>query len=761
MRSSIRLISRVAFWGAVSAAQLTGCFSHSSSSQEEPDLRGKVSLNLMATAQTGATFRLRNAFFVITDIRTGEQADFLFSESLPDTVSELSTVLRTGNYTMTLQPGWFMERISSGPSGSGGASSQGGSIGVAGFPSKGGAPSFGGVTSEGGADGELAGAPPIDPAPSGGRDIGSGGKASSGGFAPGGFGPGGESFGGFTGEPGIPQSVDAQLVDDAVKFFSIFGNDDVFLSFRFRIGGDVVDFTRGRVHVGIEVDDQSVECIPPVGALREERVLLERNVNAVAQISLTNVFDALVSNEGGGGEPLDLYHELIDSYASASNARMPNAVHCGDETTNGEASLNGYPIVCDRVEANQFDNVEAFFATSFVNRIDLAPLNGAHCGQQRITFANNSQNRMFLIFENQIPNPAPELGLKGCAPIAQFWSDANSISNPVERGQRLARAFLIGDPDLAAAGFGPFVSAGNLTAGSGQIRANSFDQDPWTLREFKLTTDGESLRVIPFPVGEAPNGQLWNDEVDLPAGEACRQNFIDAVPQLLSDDPAEMSFVIADACRDSESRNDFAQAYPFQMSEGFRQRLAEALAPVTNLSADDIATRAQFAGSCIGCHEEATGSFLGNGVFAPFSNSFVHIQEFGVQCPNPAEGTCFQASPALTQVFLPRRMRALADILGIVVPVDPCSGGGSGGRGGVGGATSTGRGGAGPVSSGGASQTGSAGAVAIPADEPAPVVVIELPPSDTPVDELQALDTEIRTAYGARTLGGRSAQVTH
>jgi hypothetical protein len=41
------------------------------------------------------------------------------------------------------------------------------------------------------------------------------------------------------------------------------------------------------------------------------------------------------------------------------------------------------------------------------------------------------------------------------------------------------------------------------------------------------------------------------------------------------------------------------------------------------------------------------------------------------------------------------------------------------------------------------------------------VIEIELPPSDEPVDEMQAEDEEIRKLYGEKTLGGRSAQSTH
>jgi len=45
--------------------------------------------------------------------------------------------------------------------------------------------------------------------------------------------------------------------------------------------------------------------------------------------------------------------------------------------------------------------------------------------------------------------------------------------------------------------------------------------------------------------------------------------------------------------------------------------------------------------------------------------------------------------------------------------------------------------------------------------EPAPVVIIELPAADEPVEDLQEQDDETRDQYGERTLSGRSARSTH
>jgi hypothetical protein len=739
-----RVWSRLAFAAALGVAQLAACSSDRSDPREQTKTTGKVSVALEATAQSGRVYRLRDAFFEVVEVRTGRTVEFLSSEDFPASAREISTILLTGNYTLRLHEGWFIERIDGG-GGTGGGAGVGGSFGFGGE---------GGIGEEGG--------------------FGTAGIAGRGGTG---------AVGGSGNGSGV--RVDAHLLSDAVQFFSLFGGDEAFVIYSFQIGGEIVDFRRGRLRIGIDVVEDPSVCVPPEGVLDPERVLIEINTEALANMDLRTVLNALGANEGMSTNGLDLYHQIIDSYATADQGRLMGGIHCGDETTNGEPTLNGYPIECNRVERFQFDNIDEFFATAFMNRIDLMPENAAHCGQQRMIFANNAQNRMFVIVEAQIPNPRPELGVEGCRPLARFWANANAIDNPFVRGARLEEAFLVGHPELEEAGFGPFFTGTNLTVGSGQIRTNQFDQDPWTLREFKLAQNGDELVAIPFPTAEAPNGGLWNEASGLPQGPECRENFLSALQGLLTDDPAQMSFVVDQACKDAESRNDFSQAYANQLSDGFREELELRLAG-TGLSADDIANRAHFAGSCIGCHQEATGTFLGNGVFSPFSNGFVHVQEFPVECQNGS--FCFQASPALRSTFLPSRLQTLGRILDEPIIDDPCdNNGGTGGAGGfggtsgfggmpttggsagavIGGAGAGGRmgGGAGGGGrmGGGAGSFGTSGSAgtSMGGSGGTPDVEIELPPADQPVDEMEERDQEIRENYGERTVSGRSARSTH
>jgi hypothetical protein len=719
-----------------------------------------MGLALEATAPSGRVYRLRSAFFEIVDVRTGQTVDFLFSDDDP-TARELQTMLLTGNYTVRLHEGWFMERIDSGggtggtagTGGTGGRGGRGGTAGVGNFSGIGGEPEVGGEAGE----------------------FSTGGRAGRGGSFSGPGGDGSGAIGGTGNGSGV--RVDAHLLSDAVQFFSIFGGSETFIVYQFQIGGEVIDFTRGRARIGIDVIEDPSVCVPPEGVLDPRRVLMEVNTEALFYIDLRSVMNALGANGGQNTDGERLYQQIIDSYATADEGFLADAIHCGDEMTDGVQTLNGYPITCNRVERFQIDNIDAFFPTAFVNRIDLAPENGAHCGQQRMIFANNAQNRMFIIVEAQIPNPSPELGIEGCRPLAEFWANANDIDDPFLRGARLAEAFLFGSPELAEAGFGPFYTATNLTVGSGQIRTNQFDQDPWTLREFKLALDGEQLVAIPFPTAEAPNGALWNEESGLPQGPACRENFLSALDGLLTNDMAQMSFVVDQACKDAESRNDFSQAYAFQLTDGFIAELDDRLAG-TGLNAFDVANRAHFAGSCIGCHNEASGAFLGNGVVAPFSPDFVHVQEFAQECPGGQRGQlCFPLSPALTGTFLPSRLQVLAGVLDVPVVPNPCDNtGGSGGVSGSGGAFPIGgafpggtagapggraMGGFAGVAIGGRMGTAGTDGSGMGGSAGAPIVEIELPSADEPIDELDERDSEIREAYGERTLSGRSAQSTH
>ncbi len=474
--------------------------------------------------------------------------------------------------------------------------------------------------------------------------------------------------------------VQATLVSGQFQFFQIQSNQETFIQFQFQVNGETVTFAPpGRLIVGIGVQEQEGGTSP--SGLNARRVLLESNQKALNGFTLEQALQAAQTNSGVTPDPVSFYQQIIDTYASKPNATLPGGEHCGDEQTNGAPSLNGYPLRCDRLEHQQIDNIGQWFPIAAVNRLDLAPQDGENCGEQRMIFANNApigNSRMFMILEAQIPNPNPACGVQACRPIADFWAAQNTVADPATRGASIMAAFETGSPTLSAAGFKPFLSIENMSIGAGSIRTNNFDDDEWTLREFKPMTDplGQT-RAVEFPDDQAPHGELWNDTSTLPEGAGCRQSFLDALSGLLSDNPAEMAFVVDQTCLDSESPNDFTtENYPQHLANGsgtFRSQLVAKLAG-TGLTPENIAARAQFAGSCMGCHEEANGVDLGHGVTSPSSNGFVQVDEqFTEDC---GDGTqCFAASPALTQVFLPRRMTALNDLLSLPATCGTVDGG--------------------------------------------------------------------------------------
>lgn len=575
------LMMALAGVGVASSCSSDGKSKHPEPSDEQAEA-GSLRLALTARGESGALYRLRDAFFQVNDPNFTFFTQ-LFTENDPG-ASTLETSMPIGDFTITLFSGFSLEKVS--------------------------------------ADGSTA-------------------------------------------------RVGSTLLSPSSQSFHISPNEQTNVSYRFETNGEVVDFGQGRLVVELDVTER---------AGQSRRTVLETNPSALGSVNLRGTLDAALANAGiGGVSSTDVYHALIDSYNTAPG-RDSSLRHCDDQRTNGQPSLNGFPLACPRLEGQLFDNLDSWFPLAFVNRLDLAPADGSNCGQQRIIFANNDGGRTFIIIEAEVPNPDPECGISACLPIAELWESLAEVDDPFERGQRLANAFLVS----GVGPIGPFMNARHLGPDGGQIRTNNFNDFQWTLREFQLQPAPQVL-PLPVSVGEAPNGELWDDLSGQPRGEACRQSFLSAIPNLLSDNLATLGFPIDEQCEDAESPNDgFRQDYATHLSFGSGQFQSEIDAAVagTGLSSFDIANRARFAGSCMGCHIESSGAFLGGptGVSAPFSSDFVHVSE---QFFEPCDGgdSCFAISEALRTVFLPHRINVqrslLESELGCAVPVPPPAPGGA------------------------------------------------------------------------------------
>lgn len=666
---------------------------------------GSIALPLTARGASGALYRLRNAVFQIEQIS---------SEPLPDGPSEPPVLPPPFPEPPFPFPAPDFDIAVAGAAGRAGAGGFDPPPEGSGGWSGGGAPSSGGSgpAGTGGSTGVAGSASTGGFAGSG--VAGAAGAAGAGGFpGTGGVGGGSSGFVTFlfteddplstTLETTLPigrylitlldgwnlervlgsevSGVDATLQSAATQEFFVFPNEESFVLYSFSTNGEVVRFGDGRLIVDIEVNEN------PGGGGDDPRLTVMENASEALPFSLDEALGAALANAGSSLDALSAYHGIIDSYATAANGRDSGLAHCDDELTGGAPSLNGYPLQCGRLEAEQFDNLGSWFPIAAVNRLDLAPADGGNCGQQRLIFANNTfigNGRMFIIMESVVPNPEPGCGVAACAPVASFWTNLAAITDPVERGARLREAFLSGSPELLAAGFRPFMNAQHLGPDGGQIRTNNFNDSPWTLREFHFVDIEQP--PLPQPVGESPNGELWNDLSPLPQGEACRESFLRAASLgLATNELNALSFPVDEACKDAESRNDFfSEDYGLHLSQGsgeFRARLDEIGAPL-GLTADDLAARARFGGSCMGCHQEAGGSSLGNGLVAPFQGDFVQVSEFAFdRCGNG--GTCFGISEVLRTEFLPVRARITREVAsfpgcGIEPPIDPIPGAGGG-----------------------------------------------------------------------------------
>jgi hypothetical protein len=385
--------------------------------------------------------------------------------------------------------------------------------------------------------------------------------------------------------------------------------------------------------------------------------------------SLARVFNQLVTQANVPGlSALDLWHQWWDDLNEAPGIGL--GPHCNDHPlSDGHPALNGFPLQCPRregVQATQspFDpTIPGFYRPlALVNRVDLAPLDGSHCGEDRIIFTrvgfgSGNLARNFLIFEFQMPNPTPAAGLEGCRPLAEAWAKLSSLTDPVARAALLSEIYFTG-----TAGMPPVVTLAHLVAG--QIRTNMFIEFLWQLREFAVEhrcrgahQGCQSLRIVPTTVKDNPFGPLFHDPSLQPKRAGFRRALGAALLGLLPDDLMTIALQVPDTFNPGESTsqgttNDYAaQLDPTgPLAQLLQGRLAAA---GSDLSLAQVARRVM-AQSCAGCHQLSTvapGNDLGHGLTWPASLGFVHVNESG------------QLSPALRDVFLPHRQRVFEAFL--------------------------------------------------------------------------------------------------
>lgn len=413
----------------------------------------------------------------------------------------------------------------------------------------------------------------------------------------------------------------------------------------------------------------------PVPPLNHRRSLAVTETAITQRFTLQAVLNQLASQNGTGGlTGTQLFRQLWDTQSpTVTQSDLPAGPRCSD---NGN-TLNGFPYPCRTSEGQQalpssITNISSYSAVGLFNRFDMAPVDGATCGEYRIVFAKTSggSGRNFIIFEAVLPNPRTDLGLEGCRPVVNFWRDLSANGDVTSRGTLLSDFYFKGLP-----GFSPVVHYANYGANSGatgQVRVNMFIQPTWLLREFKTartcTATGCMLKFIPVTVKANPFGGLFSAGSTHPLASEFQTTFFPSqVASLAQGNVNTFNYMVMDKFNAGESNpldpgpDDFVTQ--FTGNSTLRARIQTALTAMgSTLTPDNIVARAQ-ALSCGGCHRRSNGAALGGFTF-PVSTGFVHSTELPEQDPEgPTGSQRFQLSTALTGTFLPHRAQVMDTFL--------------------------------------------------------------------------------------------------
>ena len=422
----------------------------------------------------------------------------------------------------------------------------------------------------------------------------------------------------------------------------------------------------------------------------------------VARFTLKRVMDQLLAQSGVQGQTsLELFHQWWDTQNPGPGLGLGR--NCDTQTDAlGNPVLNSFPYDCRPASAGQegqeatsdpfnaaSDNPGYYFAVGLFNRFDVAPANGANCGEYRIVFGRRSgielfRNRNLFIFEAVMPNPQPFSGLKGCKKVVQFWADLSKIADMETRARKLEAFYFQG-----VNGLPPAVHInhyGNVLPGA--VRTNQFLEQQsfdngldriWNLREFKLLKVRQGaryvLKFVPAPVQENAFGGLFSPTSTHPRAAAFQQFFPTQVKALAANSIANIALDMPQYfnAAQSLSLNGKVDDYGLQLGAGpsaLRTSIEAELTRIgSTLTADDIVKRAQ-ALSCAGCHQLNSNVNIGGGLVWPESlpsppptaTGFVHVSERLIETVDGV--TRYMISPALINEFLPARKKLVEEFLG-------------------------------------------------------------------------------------------------
>ncbi len=421
---------------------------------------------------------------------------------------------------------------------------------------------------------------------------------------------------------------------------------------------------------------QSVDVDPRRSLFVTELDVLEQ------ALSLEDVMTALADDVGNPNwGPLTMWKQLWDTQNRESDHDLGLGPNCDDRVnSDGEEVINDFPIQCPRNEGievrfDPFDStLDSFYKPiALVNRMDLAPLDGANCGEHRVVFARSGGSRNLIIFEAVLPNPDPGCGLEGCRKVARFWASLSRIDDPARRARALRHFYLRGFPSR---GIEPVIRAAHFGPGAGQLRTNQFmsgsEDQTWQLREFKLVQVcpiiGDCFpQFVPVTDKHNPSGELFGSNSSDPRAIPFKRHYLTQVRNLAKPDINSFFAAAPDRFNAGQSNaQGIENDYPlhFGSSPRFERTLARQLRWLGSPLTPDHLVRRSMALSCAGCHQlnnNPPANDLGEGVVWPASLGFVHVSEFQTEVINGSEQ--FVISPALEDVFIPHRERVFEDYL--------------------------------------------------------------------------------------------------
>lgn len=435
----------------------------------------------------------------------------------------------------------------------------------------------------------------------------------------------------------------------------------------------------------------------------------------LARFPLRRVLDQLATMSGTASTADSIWRQWWSSQRERTGGDPASWPFCDD---NG-STINGFPIECPRAESDLAAiPVESHTPVALFNRFDLAPTNGAHCGEYRIVYAKTDGlsgggtdtgypgigvdpvnptdpttprdtvdpvtgaprpflppdptvgGRNFIIFEGVLPNPHPECGPAACLEVAQFWQALSSEPNVTTRADRLEEFYFRGicgyEPVVKPEHYGLNCRDGSGYGGAcGQIRTNQFVQRPWNLREYTLRTDtttmtGGELLVQQTTVAQNPHFSLFDSTHPMFPG--FKPDFLNQMTRQLPI-PDDVNNIGGATSPRFDAGESISQAGPgdndYLPDPSFMLSISGQLAALgmpATVTPGDEAERATTQ-SCGGCHELSNFDDLGttNGS----GPSTLWPPSLGFVHVDEASNL----SPALLTEFLPHRQNIMAQFL--------------------------------------------------------------------------------------------------